>query len=217
MSKKIYVWDPLVRVFHWTLMLAFVVAYLTGDEENAIHIYSGYYILGLLAFRVLWGFIGTKYARFTSFTFSPVAVVSYLSSLFSKDSGEKYIGHNPAGSWMVIIMLISLLATGFSGLKVYGAEGYGPLAQTSHAINFTPQQKDTGLIKVSRYERDHDEENENEQEGHGDSEEFWEEIHEFFANFSVLLVILHILGVMLSSNKHGQNLVRAMIIGYKHT
>ncbi len=91
-NEKTYVWDPLVRIFHWTLALAFIIAYFTGDEENALHVYSGYYILGLLIVRITWGFIGTKYARFSGFTFSPTAVVDYLSNLFSKDSGKKYPG-----------------------------------------------------------------------------------------------------------------------------
>ena len=110
MNHKAYVWDPLVRIFHWTLVLAFITAYLTGDEENALHIYSGYYILGLVVFRILWGIIGSKYARFSSFNLSPRALVDYLTSLFSSGKGKQYTGHNPAGSWMVIIMLLSLLA-----------------------------------------------------------------------------------------------------------
>jgi cytochrome b len=223
MNNKVYVWDPLVRIFHWTLVVAFLTAYLTGDEENTLHIYSGYYILGLIAFRLLWGFIGTKYARFSSFNLSPRALFDYLTSLFSSGKGKQYTGHNPAGSWMVMLMLLSLLATGFSGLKTYAEEGYGPLAQNTSptkAIETVPAIPQTGFIKVSRNDdEDHDyyaEHKEINNPGDAEGEEYWEEIHEFFANFTVLLVFLHILGVILSSNKHGQNLVRTMITGYKH-
>lgn len=241
MSDKTYVWDPLVRLFHWTLVAAFLIAYLTGDEENALHVYSGYYILGLVAFRVLWGFVGTQYARFSSFNLSPRALIEYLTGLFKSGKGKDYTGHNPAGSWMVIIMLVSLLMTGLSGLKAYGEEGHGPLANKTVTIDsmatVTAEPK-TGLVKVSRdeyedryehheYYKEHEahnkyeayEQNDSESDdGHergGEGEEYWEEIHEFFANFTVLLVLFHVLGVILSSSKHGQNLVRPMITGYK--
>ncbi len=230
-NEKTYVWDPLIRIFHWSLVLAFIIAYFTGDEENALHVYSGYYILGLLAFRLFWGLVGSKYARFSSFTFAPSAVMKYLSSLFSKNSYKHYIGHNPAGSWMVIIMLVSLFITGFSGLKLQAAEGEGPLAQNTFTSESTqPEDSAYGMkfIKVSRNERDHDDDDDEDEKDKRESrgkhdhededeegEEFWEDIHELFANFTVLLVILHILGVIASSTKQGQNLVRAMITGYK--
>jgi cytochrome b len=242
MSDKTYVWDPLVRLFHWTLVAAFLIAYLTGDEENALHIYSGYYILGLVAFRILWGFIGTKYSRFSSFNLSPRALIDYLAGLFKSGKGKDYSGHNPAGSWMAIVMLLSLTATGLSGLKVYGEEGHGPLALQTTANNSVATgapERQTGFIKVSRDEYEHryedryehheeheshdkykaykeyDSESDDGHERGGEGEEYWEEIHEFFANFTVLLVIVHVLGVIVSSSKHGQNLVRPMITGYK--
>ncbi len=211
MNNKIYVWDTLVRFIHWTLVLAFVIAYLSGDEESLLHAYSGYYILGLVAIRIVWGFIGSRHARFSDFIYSPAAVIDYLKALISsKHSGtkiKKFIGHNPAGGWMVITLLLSLLATGYSGLKVYGLEGNGPLA--INATNINLQQHQGHFIKVTEIENDE------EAEGDDDSEEFWEEIHEFLANFTVLLIVLHISGVLLSSRKHKQNLVKSMITGFK--
>ena len=113
-------------------------------------------------------------------------------------------------------LLISLLATGFSGLKVYGLEGHGPLATSTYSVaaQQTPVQTQaaSGLIKVSYSEA---EEAHEAQGGNEADEEFWEEIHEFFANFTLLLVFLHVGGVIASSVKHGQNLARAMITGYK--
>lgn len=232
MSNKIYVWDPLLRLFHWLLVAAFTLAYFTGDEETSLHVYAGYTILGLLVFRLIWGLIGGRYARFSSFSLAPSAVVAYLGSLFSKKPSKDYVGHNPAGSWMVIALLLSLTLTGISGLKAYGEEGHGPLAQQAEPSTVTlinaAQADEANEYETSEHEKAEHEAGESEHhagmtdvasaEHEGDEdegEEFWEEIHEFFANLTVILVLLHIAGVVLSSRKHGENLVRAMITGYK--
>ena len=219
MSNKVYVWDPLIRFFHWTLVLAFTIAYLTGEEESLLHAYSGYYILGLLAIRIIWGFVGTRYARFSQFIYPPAAAIDYVKGLFSaqhsESSAKKFIGHNPAGGWMVIALLISLLATSYSGLKVYGYEGYGPLA--SNTVSIVSQQQGR-FLKVSDSEHEEDDDN-SAKNGNTNkaNEEFWEEIHEFLANFTVLLIALHIGGVFLSSKKQKQNLAKSMLTGYKDT
>lgn len=233
MKNQIYVWDKFIRFFHWSLVLAFIIAYLSGEEESAIHIYAGYYILGLLLLRLIWGFIGSKYARFNQFIYSPITMLSYLKRLFTKRGGKRYLGHNPAGGWMVILLMISIFCTSLSGLKVQALEGDGPLAGAAQAV--TGQNY---FIKVSAYEHEREEyeksereeyekeayqsneykEKENDKiERHGinANEEQWEEIHEFFANLTVLLIVLHIGGVLLSSMKHHENLVRAMLTGYK--
>ncbi len=198
----------MVRFFHWTLVLVFTIAYLTGEELDLVHAYAGYYIMGLIVVRIIWGFIGSKYARFSQFITSPTAAIDYLKALFTLKNGQehekKYIGHNPAGGWMTIALLISILATGYSGLKVYGLEGNGPLAVSTAEYS---QVQQAGFIKVS------DDEDHNNEQG----EEFWEEIHEFLANFTVLLIFLHVGGVLLSSRKHKQNLVKSMITGYKES
>ncbi len=216
MSNKVYVWDPLVRFFHWTLVLAFTIAYLTGEEESLLHAYSGYYILGLLAIRIAWGFVGTHYARFNQFIYPPAAVMDYMKGLFSakhsENSDKKFIGHNPAGGWMVITLLISLLATSYSGLKVYGYEGYGPLASTTTSI---VSQQQGRFVKVSESEHEEDDDRVKGSNTNKANEEFWEEIHEFLANFTVLLIALHIGGVLLSSKKQKQNLAKSMLTGFK--
>lgn len=71
MQNEIRVWDPLVRIFHWSLVVSFAIAYFSGDEENAIHIYSGYIVAALISFRLIWGFIGSRHARFSDFVYSP--------------------------------------------------------------------------------------------------------------------------------------------------
>lgn len=207
MNKEIRVWDPLVRIFHWSLVLAFAAAYLSGDEESDLHIYSGYIVWGLISFRVLWGFVGTRYARFSDFVYSPQSIIIYMKDLVS-GRAKHYLGHNPAGGAMIIALLLSLFVVTYSGLKVYAIEeGAGPLAQ----------QTEIGFIK-SAYADDDDEEDEHEKHAEHDEdeeEEFWEEIHEASANFVLFLVILHIAGVVISGRLHKENLVKAMITGNK--
>ncbi|MDH5435688.1 MAG: cytochrome b/b6 domain-containing protein [Gammaproteobacteria bacterium] len=207
MSEKIYVWDPLVRISHWSLVLSFIVCYLTGEEEDLIHAWSGYVILGLIAFRFIWGLIGSKHARFSDFIYSPANTIIYLKDMFV-GKVKHYVGHNPAGGWMVMALLISLLLTSVSGLKVYGIEGYGPMASNSMVI-----EKPSMMMVDYQFEKvdDDDDRDHDGKEG----EDFWEEIHEFLANFTVLLIALHITGVIVSSIKEHQNLIRAMITGYK--
>ena len=114
MQNKLYVWDPLVRLFHWSLVLAFIVCYFTGDEESLTHVYSGYAILGLVAFRILWGLIGTEHARFKDFIVSPTKTLRYLKDLL-QGKVEKHVGHNPAGGWM-IVALLKCLCINFKGM-----------------------------------------------------------------------------------------------------
>lgn len=128
LPQTIPVWDPLVRTFHWTLVPAFVIAYLSGEEILDLHVLAGYLIGGLVGFRVLWGFVGTRHARFSDFVRSPATVRDYLRSLIS-GRPQHYLGHNPAGGAMVVLLLILLALTTLSGLAFYGAkELAGPLA-----------------------------------------------------------------------------------------
>jgi len=179
---------------------AFSIAYLSGEDGSNLHIYSGYAVLGLVTFRLVWGFIGTRYARFSDFVHSPRTVSRYLKSLLGRKP-EHYIGHNPAGGWMVIAMPASLAIASISGLKLYAVEeGLGPLAGPLPAVT---------MISPAYADDDGDEE---EKKG---GEEFWEEIHEASANFMLFLVFLHIAGVMGSGLLHGENLVKAMLTGKK--
>lgn len=195
MKQTVKVWDPLVRIFHWSLVVLFAVAYVTGDDEGMTHIYAGYGVTGLIAFRLLWGVVGTRYARFADFVYGPRKVIAYARSLLGRKPLH-YLGHNPLGGWMVVALLIGLALTCWSGLESYAAEGKGPLASANVAI-----------VSVAMAHGD---------DSAGDKhDEFWEEIHEFFANLTLGLVILHILGVIVASRLHRENLVKAMITGRK--
>lgn len=200
-ENTIQVWDILIRTFHWSLVVSFVIAYLTAEEENIWHIYSGYAVLGLIIFRVIWGLIGSKYARFGNFIYSPGVVIQYIKELIEKRP-KHYVGHNPAGGYMIMALILSLFVVSVSGLKVYAVEeGLGPLALINAEITIT-----------NNAYADQDENN----DGHDDhEEEFWEEIHEVSTNFTLFLIFLHIAGVLVSSRLHDENLVKAMITGKK--
>ena len=199
MQNNIYVWDKFIRLFHWLLVFLFTFSYLTGEEESILHIYSGYSIVTLLILRLIWGFVGSKHARFSDFICGPADVMQYIHSLL-RGKPKRYLGHNPLGGVMVLAMLAALLLTTFSGLKLYAEEeGKGPLA---NEVNFT--------VVNSAYADDDDDDDEKESE-----DELWEEIHEFSVNLMLLLIALHIGGVIYSSRVHGESLVMAMIKGYK--
>ena len=95
-------WDLPTRVFHWLLAGSFAGAFLTAGSARLldVHLTLGYTILGLIAFRLLWGLIGTRYARFSSYEVGARSVIGYLKSLFTR-SPRHYLGHNPAASWAI--------------------------------------------------------------------------------------------------------------------
>jgi cytochrome b len=124
----IKVWDPLVRIFHWSLVIFFSIAYVTEDDFMQLHVWAGYGILGLVAFRLIWGLIGTRHARFTDFVKKPHVVFKYLRDILH-GSAKRHLGHNPAGGAMVLLLLAFLTGTGISGVALYGIEEHaGPLA-----------------------------------------------------------------------------------------
>jgi cytochrome b len=103
----------LVRLFHWSLVAAFVVAYVTGDGRD-LHEQAGYAVAALIAFRVVWGVIGPKHARFADFVRPPRAVASHLAALL-RGRPERCLGHNPAGGAMILALLILLSLDSLTG------------------------------------------------------------------------------------------------------
>jgi cytochrome b len=215
-EATIKVWDLLVRLFHWSLVIFFTIAYFTAEEENPWHIYAGYTVLGLVIFRIVWGLIGTQYARFSNFIYSPSHVVQYVKSLLAKNP-KHYVGHNPAGGWMIVALLISLTTVTVSGLKLYAAEeGLGPLAKGAVKVTlinnaYAEEEEEEEDDDKEAEDNKSDEGIENEEEG----EEFWEEIHEVSTNFTLFLIFLHITGVLVSSRLDHENLIKAMFTGKK--
>lgn len=220
-TDTIKVWDPLVRIGHWTLLAAFFIAYFTEDDLLTQHVWAGYTVAGVVLFRVLWGFIGTKNARFKNFIRSPGVTVHYLADI-ARNRAKHYIGHNPAGGAMIVALLASIAVTTYSGLEIYAIEeNAGPLAGIVATDGLNPPNLD--LITSAHASRDEDPDSDDDDEygdrdgEHESAEEFWEEIHEASANFTLFLVILHVAGVMLASFAHTENLVKAMITGRKHS
>lgn len=174
------VWDLPLRIFHWMLVIAFFIAYFTEDDLLMVHVWAGYTVFGLLLFRLAWGFIGNHYARFSNFLCKPTDALRYLKDLIASKA-KRYIGHNPAGAVMIVLLLLSLLMTTVTGFAVYGADqGAGPLAGIGSA-----------------------------------NEKIWEEVHELSANFTLLLIVIHIIGVAIESYIHRESLAKAMWHGYK--
>lgn len=164
------VWDPFVRVFHWSLVTLFVVAYATGDEVERVHIAAGYAIAILLMLRVVWGVIGPRHARFHNFVRPPGEVLSYLRNAV-RLAAPRHLGHNPAGAAMIVALLAVLAGTCATGVMMT-------------------------------------------------TDGFWgarwvEGLHEALANLAIGLVALHVLGVLVSSFAHRENLVKAMVTGRK--
>jgi cytochrome b len=169
-NGRVLVWDAPTRVFHWLMVLSFAGAYLTAEEEGwrLVHVTLGYTMAGLVAFRVVWGFVGTRHARFTDFVRGPGAAMRYLRSVV-RGQPEHHTGHNPAGALAVIALLVLTVVTVVTGWATYRELGGDAL----------------------------------------------EELHEAIANVMLGLVVLHVVAVVVSSRLHRENLVGAMISGYK--
>ncbi len=170
MIRRILVWDVPTRVFHWLQALSFGAAYLTAFSERMrnYHVALGYILLGLLVFRLLWGFVGTRYARFRSFLFNPKESFVYLLTMV-KGKPAHYLGHNPAGSVSVWLLLGLGLFIGVTGVLAL--------------------QDDASDVVV--------------------------DLHGLVTNVMLGVILLHLVGVLMSSILHRENLVRAMFTGLK--
>lgn len=114
-TARVPVWDRFVRLFHWSLVAAFAVTYITGDAWRSYHVAAGYAALFLIIARVLWGRNGSRHARFSQFVISPAAILDYLRDV-TRGREARYLGHNPAGGAMILMMLILLMAVCGSGV-----------------------------------------------------------------------------------------------------
>lgn len=108
------VWDPLVRLFHWSLALSFAIAWLSAESWKDLHEWAGYSAALLISVRVLWGFYGSPYARFRQFVRKPGTVLSFARAMLRHDE-PRYIGHNPAGGYMILGLIAMMAVTALSG------------------------------------------------------------------------------------------------------
>lgn len=205
-TKRIAVWDPLVRALHWILVLAFAIAYLTEDDFETAHVWAGYAVGAVVLVRVAWGFAGTRHARFADFVAGPGRALRYLRDLLLFRA-ERHVGHSPAGGAMVLLLLASLAATVGTGLATYAVrENKGPLAPwlgTAQTMSLaaTPTPVDApGERKRDKPRK---------------PGKLLKNVHEFFANLTLVLIVAHICGVLLASLVHRENLTRSMVDGLK--
>jgi len=127
--QRTLIWDLPTRLFHWTLASSFAIAWLTseGDQWGAIHVFAGYLMLGLVGFRVLWGFVGSHFSRFASFWFGPKEAVDYVKQV-AAGHAARHVGHNPAGSMAIYILLLMAVLVGISGVITLGGDEQQGLA-----------------------------------------------------------------------------------------
>lgn len=132
---NILVWDAPVRVFHWLMVFSFAGAYLTAESERwrLIHVTLGYTMGGLVAFRLVWGVIGTRYARFAGFVRGPSSVKRYVGSLIA-GKPEHHVGHNPAGAVAIVLLLLSSIVIVATGWGVYNDTG-GKIVEELHEVS----------------------------------------------------------------------------------
>jgi cytochrome b len=125
-NRKVLVWDAPVRIFHWLMVLSFAGAYLTAESEHwrLVHVTLGYTMAGLVAFRLVWGLVGTRHARFSNFVRGPAAIAGYLRGLI-QGRPEHHVGHNPAGALAIVALLgftLVVMATGWASYNEVGGE-----------------------------------------------------------------------------------------------
>ena len=172
-TTEIKVWDPLVRVGHWLLATVVIIAWFV-DEPLWLHTWLGYIAIALVLVRIVWGFVGPDYARFASFVRGPRVTFSYFAELI-RFSSKRYLEHSPAGAVMIIALLVMVAVTAVTGMASLAAtRGEGPLAGV--------------ITKVERATTEEDQ------------ELLIEETHETAANVTMVLVLLHIVGVPLRAS-----------------
>ena len=186
-ATKIRVWDGLVRVFHWSAVLLVVSLVVTANLGlQDVHITLGIDLMVLFLARLLWGFMDTGHARFSTFVRGPVVTLGYLRDIV-RGHPQRHIGHNPAGAAMVIALLVTLGGLLATGVVLQATLEYdGPLVDTLRWIDSATVHRLLAL-------------------------------HRLLVDALYVLVPLHLLGVAAASVQHRENLVRAMITGYKPT
>jgi cytochrome b len=168
--QEIKVWDLLVRILHWSLVAVVLGAWLTRDDENPWHVWLGYGALGIVAIRIVWGFVGSRYARFADFIRPPSATFAYLKEVVEHRE-PRHIGHNPLGGWMIVVLLVTVTAICVSGW-LYTTDRFWGVAWVG-------------------------------------------ELHELLTDVLIGLVALHVLGVIFTSFRQHENLLKAMVTGMK--
>jgi len=196
-QPKLPQWDPLLRLAHWGIALVVLGNYALTKEGGAMHLALGWAGLGLLVLRILWGFVGPREARFSSFPPQPFAALRHLGGLL-RGVAPHYPSHNPAGAMMAYALWACLAVLIGTGLLMTGAS---PLAQAEKEAAVA-----SGDWSVLVEEGDGEDDDE------GFLGEAVKEVHEVTANLILLLALLHVAGVVVEGRVMGRNLVRPMLL-----
>lgn len=191
-------WDPLVKITHWGIAAVVIINAMIVGEGSIAHIYAGYTLAALLALRLLWGVIGTKPARFTSFPPSPERALAHIRDIRA-GRREQHRSHNPLGALMAYALWGVLGVIIASGIAMAGA----PPAIDA---NMTTSQ----IVSEKAHEEKYGEHGQDE-----DSEEMLEEVHEIAVNLLYALILLHIGGVAFETARSGKRTLTAMLPGGK--
>jgi len=135
---SVKVWDLFVRVCHWLLVILFAVAWYSGGIWDNPHLAAGYFIFGLVVARIVWGFVGSRHARFSDFIYGPRTILLHIADML-RMRAPRYLGHNPAGGAMVIMLLATLIVVCISGVMMttdafWGVKWVDRLHETASTI-----------------------------------------------------------------------------------
>jgi cytochrome b len=132
-EETVKVWDPAVRLFHWSLVVSFFIAWLSADEVEDLHEWAGYAAGTLVAFRLLIGLVGSHYARFSQFLHGPGAVLGFVRDMLSGREA-RYIGHNPPGGMMVVTLLAGILTLTVTGILLTSDADFDTVEDIHEAV-----------------------------------------------------------------------------------
>lgn len=205
-GAMVRVWSPIVRVTHWVLVGGFAVAYLTEDDLLAAHTWAGYVVATAVLIRLIWGLVGPEQDRLANLLRPPGEVLAYLGDALRLRS-RRYGRHTPAGAVMGLALLLSIGATALTGMAT--------LAETRHAGPLAPLFGQAALSLATPAWADDHRGEAAEHHGGKHQKSAIKPVHEFFANLTLVLVLLHVTGVLLASFAHRENLARSMVTGLK--
>lgn len=169
-ATRVTVWDPLVRILHWTLALACIANLSVFRDADELHEYFGYAALAVITIRILWGVIGSQHARFRHFVPGPRRLLNYIVQLLRRRE-PRYLGHNPAGAVMMMMLGLLVVIAGLSGWMMGTDHFWGV--------------------------------------------EWVETLHETAANLILACALFHVMGALIESARHRENLILSMITGRK--
>lgn len=134
-TKQVRVWDILVRITHWAVAAGITANLLFTEDGSELHQYVGYTVVGLVVTRLLWGFVGTRYARFSDFFPTPTRIKQHLSDLTTRGVDKQHLGHNPLAAIMMLSLWAVIIGLGITGyLMESGILGNKDLLEEAHEL-----------------------------------------------------------------------------------